>query len=202
MYHLQKLYGDRQIPDLPVFLDSPMAVDASRLFCKHVADHKPTEDECRRSCAVARYVQELAESKALDHDPMPKIIITASGMATGGRVLHHVKHYAPDHRKAILFAGFQASDTRGAAMTGGARRVKIHGRQVPIEAEVDNLQMLSAHADVDEILDWLRGFDAAPRRTFVTHGEPAASDALRQRIDEELGWVCQVPEMNDEVELN
>ena len=121
------------------------------------------------------------------------IIISASGMATGGRVLHHLKAFAPEPRNTILFVGFQAGGTRGAAMVHGAVSVKIHGAYVPVRAEVVLLANVSAHADADEILAWLAHVEASPRRTFVTHGEPAAADALRQRIEEHLGWACGVP---------
>lgn len=201
LVHLQRLKAARRIPDLPVFLDSPMAIDASEVFCKHPQEHRLTAAQCREACSVARYVREPEESKSLDRDTMPKIIISASGMATGGRVLHHLKHFAPDRRNTILFTGFQAGGTRGAAMMAGAESVKIHGGYVPIRAEVANLQMLSAHADADEIMSWLRGFATPPRMTFVTHGEPAAADALRHRIAEELGWPCMVPDYRDEAEL-
>lgn len=194
LYHLRRLKDAGRIPDLPVFLDSPMSIDASELFCHHHREHKLTAAEARAACRVARYVQDPEESKALDASPVPKVIVSASGMATGGRVLHHLKHYAPDPRNLILFAGFQAGGTRGAAMTAGADQVKIHGQYIPVRAEVANLSMLSAHADADGVLDWLRHFEAPPRQTFVVHGEPAAADALRHRIEEELGWPCRVPE--------
>ena len=190
LFHLHRLKASRRLPDIPVFLDSPMAVDASKIFCKHIADHRLSEDECRGACAVAHYVQSVEESKALMINSMPKVIISASGMATGGRVLHHLKSYAPDARNTILFAGFQAGGTRGAIMTAGADTIKIHGEYVPVRAEVKNLEMLSAHADADEILRWLKGFKTPPRTTFITHGEASASDALRKRIEEELGWAC------------
>jgi metallo-beta-lactamase family protein len=178
-----------------------MAIDATELLHKHRDDHRLTADECNRTCAVARYVRTAEESKALTADPQPKIIVSASGMATGGRVLHHLKRYAPDPDSTILFAGFQAAGTRGAAMLAGAETIKIHGEYHAIRAPVENLSMLSAHADSDEILRWLRGFTRAPRMTFVTHGEPTASDALRHRIEEELGWSCMVPEQLQKVEL-
>ena len=178
-----------------------MAVNASEIFCRGIDDHKLSEAVCRRACAVAHYVRSIEESRALAANPVPKVIISASGMATGGRVLHHLKRYAPDPRNTILFTGFQAMGTRGAAMLSGAQNVQIHGESVPVRAEVKNIEMLSAHADADEILTWLRGFRAAPRMTFVTHGEPAASDALRHRIEEELGWRCLVPEHAQQVEL-
>jgi metallo-beta-lactamase family protein len=201
MFHLQRLKSQGRLANIPIFLDSPMAVDASEIFCANIKDQKLPEAECRRTCAVAHYVQAIEESKALTANRMPKVIISASGMATGGRVLHHLKQYAPDPKNTILFAGFQAGGTRGAAMMSGAENIKIHGEYVPVRAEVKNLDMLSAHADADEILRWLRGFKAPPRMTFITHGEPAASDALRHRIGEELGWPCMVPDQGQRVEL-
>jgi metallo-beta-lactamase family protein len=122
-------------------------------------------------------------------------------MATGGRVLHHLKDLAPDHRNTILFAGFQAGGTRGAAMVGGAKEIRIHGQSVPIRAQVENLQMLSAHADADEIMAWLGSVTRAPKMTFVTHGEPAAADALRYRIEHELDWPVTVPDYRESFEL-
>jgi metallo-beta-lactamase family protein len=201
MFYLQQLKGQGRLANVPIFLDSPMAQDASDLFCQDSHDHKLTAAQCRRACAVAHYVRSVDESKALTANPMPKVIISASGMATGGRVVHHLKRYASDPRNTILFAGFQAGGTRGAAMMAGADSIKIHGEYVPVRARVSNLEMLSAHADVDEILRWLRGFKAAPRMTFVTHGEPAAADALRHRIEEELGWPCTVPDHGQRCEL-
>lgn len=201
LFHLDRLKKADRIPDLPVFLDSPMAINATEIFCRHPDDHRLSPGACHATCNVAKYVREVEDSKALTASVVPKIIVSASGMATGGRILHHLKRYAPDARNAVLFGGFQAAGTRGAAMVAGADRVKIHGEYVPIKAEVDNLHMLSAHADVDEIIGWLKGFRKPPRRTFITHGEPTASDALRQRIEEELGWSCTVPEYKDRYPL-
>jgi metallo-beta-lactamase family protein len=202
LFYFEKLRSAGRLPNLPVFLDSPMAEDASELFCTNHDDHKLSEAQCRRACSIARYVRSVEDSKSLTANPMPKVIISASGMATGGRVLHHLKQYAPDSKNTILFAGFQAGGTRGAAMMAGAETIKMHGAYVPVRAQVMNLDMLSAHADADEILRWLRGFEAAPRMTFVTHGEPAASDALRHRIEEELGWPCLVPDLGQKIELS
>ena len=144
---------------------------------------------------------DVEESKRIDRDAMPKIIISASGMATGGRILHHLKHYAPDRRNTILLAGFQAGGTRGAALKAGARELKIHGEFVPVRAEVASLDMFSAHADQGELLRWLGGFAAPPRMTFVTHGELASSDAFRRSIQEKLGWTARVPEQGERAEL-
>jgi len=201
MYHLRRLKQAKRIPDIAIFLDSPMAIEASELFVSHADEEKLSKSDAQAICSVARFVVSVEESKALDQDPTPKIIISASGMATGGRVLHHLKVLAPDPRNTILFAGFQAAGTRGDAMTNGAESVKIHGAYVPIRAEVANLHMLSAHADADEIMAWLRNFQRAPQETFITHGEPDAADALRHRIEQELGWRCTVPAYRDTVEL-
>nr|WP_237180245.1 MBL fold metallo-hydrolase [Rhodoplanes sp. Z2-YC6860] len=201
LFHLHKLKAAGRLPNIPIFLDSPMAQDAGEVFCKHTESHKLSADECRRACAVAHYVQSVEESKALTANLMPKVIVSASGMATGGRVLHHLKQFAPDPKNTILFAGFQAGGTRGAAMLAGADRIKMHGEYVPVRAQVSNLDMLSAHADSDELLRWLRGFKAPPKITFITHGEPVAADALRHRIEEELGWPCLVPDHGQQVSL-
>ena len=201
LYHLGQLRKRGRLPNVPVYLDSPMAVNASTIFCEHPAEMRLTEAECRESCGAATYTRDVEESKRLDQDPMPKIIVSASGMATGGRILHHLKHYAPDRRNTILLAGFQAGGTRGAALKAGAIELKIHGEYVPVRAEVASLDMLSAHADQGELLRWLGGFEAPPRTTFVTHGEPDASDALRHCINEKLGWSARVPEHGERVEL-
>ena len=129
------------------------------------------------------------------------MIISASGMATGGRVLHHLKALAPDPRNHVVFAGFQVGGSRGALLLGGAREVKIHGEYVPVHAGITGLEGFSGHADGDELLDWLRQCPAAPAQTFVVHGEPAAADALRQRIQEQLGWAVRVPQHGQTVTL-
>jgi metallo-beta-lactamase family protein len=201
LYHLQRLSAANRIPRVPIFLDSPMAIDASELFCAHSNDHKLSTEQCRLMSGIARYVHDSEESKTLNADHAPKVIISASGMATGGRVLHHLRHLVTDARNTILFAGFQAGGTRGAALVSGAEQIKIHGQYLPVRAEIDNLEMLSAHADASEILGWLKHFTSPPKTTFVTHGEPAAADALRRRIEEELKWHCQVPEYRETVEL-
>ena len=201
LFDLRQLEEAGRIPSLPMFLDSPMAIDASELLCRHPGDHKLSDAQCLALGAVARYVRSAEESKALTADPMPKIIVSASGMATGGRILHHLKRYAPDPRNTIIFAGYQAAGTRGAAMLAGADSIKIHGAYVPLRAEILNLSMLSAHADAGEILRWLKGFKQPPRMTFIVHGEPSSSDSLRRRIQDELGWACKVAEQMEKVEL-
>jgi len=201
MYCLHLLRQQHRIPDLPAFLNSPMAADATHIYRKHRAEHRLTPEQCEAMCSAARIVNSVEESKRLNDMRFPAVIISASGMASGGRVLHHLKAFAPDDRNSILFAGFQAAGTRGAAMVGGARTVKIHGQQVPIRADVAQLDSLSAHADRNELLAWIGALPSAPQRVFVTHGEPVAADALRQAIEERHHWRCSVPEYRDTVEL-
>lgn len=197
LFHVARLRTQGRIPDIPIFLDSPMAVDATDVFQTYSDDHRLSGSDCRALFGAARITRTVAESKMIDQNHMPSVIISASGMATGGRVLHHLKVFAPDSRNAIVLAGFQAAGTRGAAMLAGAKEVKIHGAYVPIRAEVANLSMLSAHADAGEIMNWLRTADFPPQMTFVTHGEPDAADTLRHRIEEELRWRTRVPAYRD-----
>ena len=194
---ISRLKARGAIPDVPVFLNSPMAIDATRLYHEYRSEHRLTVEECNAACSVAKMVHTADDSRALNSRAGPMIIISASGMATGGRVLHHLKAFAPDSRNMILLPGFQAAGTRGAALASGATEIKIHGAYVPVRAEVVKLDSMSAHADYAELIDWLRGFRRPPRRTFVTHGEPAAADEMRRRIEEALGWEVTVPEYGE-----
>lgn len=195
LYHITRLKQAHRLPALlPVFLDSPMAIDATDIFHQHPDDHRLRGPQLKALDGGIRYVRTGEESKALTANPIAKVIISASGMAAGGRVLHHLEHYAPDPRNTIVFAGFQAGDTRGAAMVAGADTIKMFGRYIPVRADVHNLSMLSAHADRDELLRWAKGFRAPPRRTFVVHGEPQAADSLRLALQDELGWTTEVPD--------
>jgi len=202
LYHIHRLKSEGAIPaDLPVYLNSPMAVDATRIYHEHRAEHRLTPEQCRAMCGAAVIVNTAEESKRLNEKRGPMVIIAASGMATGGRVVHHLKAFAPDPRNTILFSGFQAGGTRGAAIVAGADSVKIHGAYVPIRAEVAVIENFSAHADYAEILDWLEGFEQAPRETFITHGDPAAADTVRHRVEEILGWSCRVPDYLESASL-
>ena len=190
-----------EIPDVPVYLNSPMAVDATRLYHAHHDEHRITDAECDAMFALATFVNSVEESKALNRRKGPMIIISASGMATGGRVLHHLEAFGPGEKNAILLAGYQAGGTRGAALAGGATHLRMFGREIPIRAEVVQLQALSGHADADELLAWLRTAPSAPACVYVTHGEPAAADTLRARIEHELGWHARVPEQLEQVRI-
>ena len=185
------------LPDVPVYLDSPMAVDATELYRIFGNEHRLTETECRAMCKAAHLVRSVEESKALSQSHGPTIIISASGMATGGRVIHHLKAFCGDARNLILLAGFQAAGTRGAALANGQRQLRMHGQEFIVRAEVAQLNSASAHADSNELIAWMRQLPQPPRKVFITHGEPAASDALRRRIEHELGWTAIVPGYRD-----
>jgi metallo-beta-lactamase family protein len=202
LYCIHLLKSQGVIGDLPVYLNSPMAANAMGVYWKHREELRLTTAQCEAIGRTAQVVESPEESERLNGRRGPMIIIAASGMATGGRVVHHIKAFAPDARNTILFAGYQAGGTRGAAIAGGAPSVRIHGQDVPVRAEVAKLDDLSAHADAGEILEWLRNFKAPPTRTFITHGEPAAADALRHRIERGLRWTCHLPYYLEPVELD
>ena len=201
MLSIARLKKAKAIPDIPVFLDSPMAIDATELYVRYAEQHRLSPQEAREMCNAATYVRTAEQSKGLSALRSSAIILAASGMATGGRVVHHLKMFAPDARNLILLSGFQAGGTRGALLASGATHVRIHGQEIPVRAEVAQLSSMSGHADCDELIAWLKALPQPPRKVFITHGEPAASDTLRQRIEHELGWSALVPDYRDEIEL-
>ncbi len=191
---LQRLRRARLIPpELPLFLDSPMALQATALYRRHGRLLRVPARELATLCDGVRLVTTVQQSMRLSASRYPAVIISASGMATGGRVLHHLKARAPDERNAVVFPGFQVGGSRGARLVAGDRQVKIHGEMVPVRAEVLHLQGMSAHADRAGLLAWLRQLKRPPRQTYVVHGEPDAADALRVAIQNELGWAARVP---------
>ena len=231
LYWIKRLEEEKRIPILPVFVDSPMAVDALARYTERlreldpelqpeqvddVAPHGPAAHEPRDRrrqqarqerdvCAFCtqrfRTIGSAQESKELTASKMPSIVISASGMATGGRVLHHLKAALPDPRNSVVFAGYQAEGTRGRRLVDGERAVKIHGQMIPVNAPVAKVDSMSAHADSNEILRWLKGFKAPPRRTFLVHGEPPAMQPLQARITSELGWAVHIPSWLEKVDL-
>jgi metallo-beta-lactamase family protein len=201
MLLIARLKAAGSIPDVPVYLDSPMAIDATALYVRFAAEHRLSMAEITAMCRGTQYVRTSDQSKALSELRTPAIILAASGMATGGRVLHHLKAFAGDARNSILLSGFQAGGTRGAALAAGAKTLRIHGQEIAVRAEVVKLSSMSGHADAKELLAWLQCFERRPRKVFITHGEPAASDALRLRIEHELGWEAVVPDYRDRFEL-
>jgi len=201
LYHIHMLKERGRIPGIPVFLDSPMAADATRILQQHADEHRLTVDACAAVCQTAKIVNSVDESKAIDRRVGPMVIISASGMATGGRVLFHLERFLPDRRNTVILVGYQAAGTRGDTLARGEKQVKIRGKYVTVGAEVTVLHGLSAHGDYGEMLQWMRGFERPPRVTFVTHGEPRASDAFRRHIQEDLGWDARVPEHGERVRL-
>jgi metallo-beta-lactamase family protein len=184
-----------QVPEgLPVFLDSPMAVHTTHLFENHIGEHRLSSRECHALTHGATMVNSTEESKALAARHGPMVILSASGMATGGRVLHHLEHHVGNHRNMVVLTGYQAPGTRGATLASGAKSVRIHGRDITVNAEIVQLQSASAHADAGQLLQWLRGMPNRPDQVYVVHGDLSASDALRTRIEHELGWRAMVPE--------
>ena len=197
LHALACLKAAGRIPNLPIWLNSPMASDVTALLQRHADEHRLSPADLRALRAGVRIANTEAESQALNSLRVPAVIVSASGMATGGRVVHHLKAYAPDARNAIVFAGFQAMGTRGAALVGGAREVRIHGGWVSVRAEVVQLDGFSAHADRNGLLGWLGGLSTPPREVFLNHGEPVAADALRQAIEERYRVPCVVAEHLD-----
>lgn len=193
MLHLARLRRRGEIPALPMYLNSPMAIAATDIYRRFEDEHRASAQDLSDMFELATPVRTVEESKALNTRKGPMIIISASGMLTGGRVLHHVATFGPDPRNAILLSGFQAGGTRGATLQAGGRMLRMFGQEVPIGAEVIEIQGLSGHADADGLIAWARG-GARPRQTFVTHGEPEAADILRWRFERELGWPARVPE--------
>lgn len=206
LFAIRALEDRHEIPILPVYVDSPMAVDATPIHLAHREDH---DDEMTRLVAEGReplrpdrlrFARTPDQSKAINHERGPVLILSASGMATGGRVLHHLKQRLPDPRNTVLLVGYQAAGTRGWSLQNGAATVRIHGEDVPVKARVATLSGLSAHADEAELERWLRTFPAAPKQTLLVHGEPAALAAAQERLDR-LGWPGHAPAHLEEVPL-
>lgn len=202
LYYLFMLRDQGKIPNIPIYLDSPMAQDATDLWCKYTGEHSLTDDVSRGVCSLAHYARTPDESKRLNASKTPAIILSASGMAEGGRVLFHIAHYGPHPENTILFAGYQAGGTRGDRILRGDKEVKIHGQWVPINARVVNLESLSSHADYEETLQWLKGFKSAPKEVFITHGEEDAAESLKAKIEQTLGWKATVPKYLESFDLN
>jgi metallo-beta-lactamase family protein len=195
LHAIAQLKARGDIPKaLAVFLDSPMAVHTTHLFEHNQGEHRLNEHDSHALTHSATMVNSTDESRALAARHGPMVILSASGMATGGRVLHHLSHYAGDHRNMVILTGYQSPGTRGATLANGSRSLRIHGRDVAINAEVVQLQSASAHADGNQLLQWLRTMPEAPEQVYVVHGNPQASDTLRARIKRELGWRSLVPE--------
>ena len=187
-------------PDVPIHCNSPMATGVTELLLGALGEHRLDPAACRRLEHGVDFVRSSQASRQLTQQGGPRIVVTASGMLTGGRVLHHLVRVGPDERSTVLLPGFQAAGTRGRALAEGARTLKVFGEHLPIRAEVVQLDALSAHADADQLLAWLRR-TRPPRRAYVVHGEPHAADALRLRLADELEWHVEVPSFGEHVDV-
>jgi metallo-beta-lactamase family protein len=185
------------IPDIPVFLNSPMAINATEIYAAHAGEHRLSPQQCRDIFNVAEFIRSEEALRALNTNEGPCVILAGSGMATGGRVVHHLRTLLPDPNNTVLLAGFQAPGTRGEALQSGVDDIKIFGDYVPVRAEIVNLDSMSAHGDYMELIEWMKGIKIKPKRVFLTHGEPAAADAFRKHIERHLGWTPEIPEYRD-----
>ena len=199
---LQRLKRAGRLPaKMPIVLDSPMATEATELYRRHAAQLRVPRREAQGLADGVRFIATGVQSQRLAASRVPMVLLSASGMATGGRVLHHLKHLLPDARHHVLFAGFQVGGSRGARLVNGEPEVKIHGEMVPVRATISQLEGLSGHADRHELLAWLGRLRQPPAQTYVVHGEPAAADALRCEIQNRLGWRVRVPQHGETVAL-
>ena len=208
LYLLREMKKKQLIPDLPVFVDSPMAQRVTEVFCRHGEifddEAKLVFDDtgiCPVLCPNLKFVQSQQESQKINDMLFPAIIISASGMATGGRIVHHLKYRLQDPRNTILFVGYQAMGTRGQLLKDGARFIKIHGEMTPVRAHIRSIEAFSGHADCREIMRWLKFFKEPPKLTFIVHGEPDSSKALAREIQSSLGWKTHIPEPLESITL-
>lgn len=202
LYCLHQLFSRHGTPQIPVYVDSPMATSVTRIYRRNKHDHKLSSSAVAEAFGIAQFVSSAGESKKLSASRRPKIIISASGMATAGRVLHHLKAFVGDPRNTVLLPSYQAPGTRGAALAGGADSIKIHGRHYGVRAEVEQVDLYSAHADQQGMLAWLEQGRSEPRQVFLVHGEPVPADTLRQEIEERFGYDVYIPDHLERVELS
>src|SRR5579859_320818 len=209
MYYLRQLEDQQRIPKLPVYVDSPMALSATDLYLKHKEDHDlefTREDSDGKGDPLDVHQFHLTrtadESKQINNMKTPCIIVSASGMVTGGRVLHHLAQRLPDSRNAVILAGFQAQGTRGRALLEGAKTLRLFGQEVAVNAEVVELGQFSAHAGKSELMRWLTGLTAPPKQTYLVHGEPAAAQSLQVSIQQQFKWNVSVARYLDTIELS
>lgn len=196
LHYLAELKNRNEIPNVPIFLDSPLAIQATEILLNHTDDHNLTREECKDLETIAKLTSTTEESKELDKNLTPKIIVSASGMATGGRVIHHLKTYLPHAKNTILFTGFQTPSTRGARLLAGTKEIEFFGEKIPVNAEIFELKSASAHADSEEILEWLKNFHTRPKKVFLNHGDKESANALKEKIHSKFGWNCIVPHYN------
>lgn len=201
LYCLYQLRQKKLIPNIPIFLDSPTAIEVSRIFCSFADEYQISADVCEQMLRVARFTQTVEESKRIDYGKRSSIIIAASGMANGGRVLHHFKHFISGAKNTILFTSFQAEGTNGRILVDGAKEIKIHDALFKVRAEIKMLNIFSAHADYSETLAWLGHLENSPKKIFITHGQLESAQSLKNKIEERFGWSVIVPKYCESFDL-
>lgn len=196
IYILTQLHAEKSLPPIPIYLDSPMGVSATEVMIEMDQWHTLSNQEIQAMDSLVHLITDVKTSRQIVDDKSPKIILAGSGMITGGRILHYLARYLQEDRNTVLLVGFQAAGTRGRSLEEGANELKFFGQYHPVRAEIKKITCLSAHADQQEIITWLSGFKSPPRKVFINHGEPHASDALRAKISHEFGWDCEVAKLN------
>jgi metallo-beta-lactamase family protein len=201
LYCLYQLQQSNAIPNIPIFLDSPMAIKIADFFCDYKDEYKISASLCRDIANVAMHTRTAEESKQIDLVDAPAIIIAGSGMADGGRVVFHLQRFISDPKNTVLFVGFQAAATQGNSLIDGARTIKIHNKIYSVQAEIKSIETFSAHADYDEILMWLEHFKKNPKDVFITHGDIKSAQALKDKIEERFGWPVIIPKYLESFDL-
>ncbi|MDO9184787.1 MAG: MBL fold metallo-hydrolase [Bacteroidia bacterium] len=202
MYLLWKLIKKRAIPNLPIYMDSPMGTTVLDVFAQYPSWHKLPMDDCKEMLKDIKQIRTIQETYKLAASGIPKIIIAASGMASGGRVLTYFVQYLGQPSATILLVGYQAEGTRGRALLEGAKEVKLYGKFFPVKAKIENVEGLSAHTDQKGLIDWMSGLKKKPEHIFIVHGEPQSADALRVKIKDVYGWDCEIPSLNEIIKIN
>ncbi len=201
LHIVHELKRKGRIPDIKTYLDSPMAIDATDLYCVYHSEHRLDEKACEMMCRSAIITRTPQESRDINDDTSSKIIISASGMAAGGRILHHLAHYLPDPKNVVILVGFQAVGTRGRALQDGVPAIKIFGKYFNVAAKIENITGLSAHADGNELIRWLNESQIKHPKVFITHGEPEAAKIFAEKLKKAYNWQVEIPQDNDEFEL-
>lgn len=201
LHLIEKLKRTNKIPNIPVYLNSPMAIEVTGIYGKAHKQHKLTKEDCQAIDNMTEFVKTLEQSLALNARTLPAIIVSASGMASGGRVLHHLHHLLNDDKHTVAFIGYQAPGTRGDALTHGAERIKLHGQYINVRANILNLDNLSAHGDYQDTLTWLKNAKDLPKQVYINHGEIMACEALRKHLQESLNIEASVAEYNTKIRI-
>lgn len=193
LYYLYQLRKTNRIPNIPIYVDSPMATNASHIFRNCFKEHRLSKEEADAVFSIAEYVNTRDDSKKLDEEIFPKIILSASGMAEGGRVLHHLMRFLPDKRNTVIFTGYQSDGTKGDQLIKGKKQLRLFGQETTVKAKIRVLENLSAHADYNGILTWLETLTTTPETVFITHGNIASTQSLKTKIEKKFKWNCVIP---------